>query len=469
MVIAQRVRASRTLIWLLESLHDNMTRSLVIFCALVGPAFGCECAEWTECELVQRPTIFIGQVIAGGVGSIREDPWYSPSNHVRFRVIETFRGLPKGIEFVDMSVTTLPGMCSPNPYYPGRTYLVVPTELNGKLNDGGCYSGRDIDRSPDLVRYVREYFAGKTPLNVHGRVAVARDGNMVNYLLSIGEAKPLSGVRVWTSRDGKDYSALTDGDGRYSLTVPANGEYEVRAELFPYAFDYAKVHIGEGGCASRNFALHSGSSISGMVWDDKGNAVQNANVALIDLDRKPQGSDSHAWFMQAYTEQPDKSFLFKNVPMGRYLLVFNPDGPRSSEFLAMPFESTYYPHGDSRREARPIEVTRTTAHLVHRDLVTGKPVTFRPVVVRAQFPDGVPMGWAVVRATGEPVGDGDVLWTFSKVTGAGKDSTVRFQAPTNRKLRIEIIDWYGRDLKKAYVATYAAGTEPIAREFVITP
>src|SRR5579872_2428099 len=99
---------------------QNM-RGLTILLLLSGPAFACECRKLTVCELLQRPTIFIGEVIDGGVRSLREDPWYSKSTHVRFRIVESFRGLPKDATTVDMDVSPTAGMCDPNPYFPGRT------------------------------------------------------------------------------------------------------------------------------------------------------------------------------------------------------------------------------------------------------------------------------------------------------------------------------------------------------------
>jgi hypothetical protein len=340
--------------------------------------------------------------------------------------------------------------------------------MNGGLYDGGCFSGRDVEHVPDTVSYVRDYFAGKTPLNVQGRVAAARYSDSVDYLLSIGEAIALTGVKVWTSKDNTTYSAVTDSNGRYTLALPSAGSYEVKAELHPYQTDSASVKVADGGCAVHDFGMQSGASISGAVWDGKGHPVKDARVGLIDLDHPPSDPDRHPWLLSAYTEQPDQSFLFKNVPLGRYLLVFNPDGPRSGELFDTPYESTYYPHASSRSQAQTIEVTNAEMRLAPRDLVIGAPVSFRPVVVRVRFPDGTPMPTAVVHAVGEPIEDGGVPWTFVKVASS-KDGVVRFQAPSNRKLRIDIRDWHGRDLKKTYASTHAPGPAAIEQEFVIVP
>lgn len=402
--------------------------------------------------MLRQPTIFIGEVIAGGVQSIREDPWYSNSTHVRFRVVESFRGLPKNTRIVDMDVMPTDGMCSPNPYFPGRTYLVVPGTQNGKFLDGGCFSGRDIRHVAETVSYLRSYFAGRTLINVHGQVATARDGT----------GRPLSGVRVSTSRFLRTYSTVSDAEGRYSLTVPAAGEYKLTAELSPYLPSSARALVGDGGCAVSDFALRTGSTISGQVRDRNGHPIWEAKVGLIDLDR-PQIST------HAFTELHDQGFLFKNVPLGRYVLVFNPEGPQTGGLYDMPLESTYWPHGMSRSEAEAIEVTAAGLHITAKNLTVGEPVSFRPVVVRANFPDGAPMTTAVVNAVGDPAERGDVAWTFAKIAGREDNGVVRFRAPTNRTIRIDIRDRHWRDLKQSYTAIHRAGTSPIDQSFVIVP
>jgi len=65
---------------------------MVVFLFSAFGALGCTRGHLTECERAALPFVFIGKVVAGGVGSIREDPWYSSSRSVRFEVIGAFRG-----------------------------------------------------------------------------------------------------------------------------------------------------------------------------------------------------------------------------------------------------------------------------------------------------------------------------------------------------------------------------------------
>src|ERR1700733_8014103 len=148
-------------------------RAIAALFLFVIPAFTCDCIRLSVCDLVQQPTVFIGEGIDGGITSIREHPWYSSVNHARFRVLENFRGLPAGTQTVDVALSPTAGMCSPNPYYLGGKYLVVPRKIDGKFFDGGCFQGRDVETAADDVRWVRGYFGRKMPTNVHGRVAVA--------------------------------------------------------------------------------------------------------------------------------------------------------------------------------------------------------------------------------------------------------------------------------------------------------
>src|SRR5580658_566407 len=108
-------------------------RILVALAAMAVSVMACECRRLTVCELLQLPTIFIGEVIDGGI-TIQEDPWYASARRVRFKVLENFRGLPSDARTVDGTA----GMCAANPFYEGRRYLVVPIKLaNGKLHGGG--------------------------------------------------------------------------------------------------------------------------------------------------------------------------------------------------------------------------------------------------------------------------------------------------------------------------------------------
>jgi hypothetical protein len=453
-------------------------RVLTALAAIALPVLACECRHLSVCELIQMPTVFIGEVIDGGVASIRDDPWYSNVNHVRFRVLESLRGLPANAQTVDVELTPTAGMCAPIPYFPGRKYLVVPGKRDGKYTDGGCFQGRDIETAQDEVRQVREYFAGNMKVNVNGRVAVSRASDLVDFLLDIGESKPLAGIVITATRNGKSFSTVTDSEGRYHLPVPSAGVYRVSPESKTYALNpnpaYERplqISVPPRGCAIRNFGLMVDNTISGSVRDEKGEPISEGRVGLIDLDR-PAKPDHNAWFAEAYIDnykKGDTTFTFENVPIGRYLLVFNPDGPHSGTLIGdLPYEITYYPLNAQRAEAKRIDVTSGGTHLTGMDLTIGKKVEFREVSVHVQFPDGSPMKTAEVECTAWPNEQDGFPLNFHQVA-LETNGTVHFSVPANRKLKIEIKDWYGRDLKKPYTSTHEADSSPITQEFVVVP
>ncbi len=414
-----------------------------------GPALACDCTPMTVCELIQQPTIFIGEVIDGGITSHREDPWRSDFGRVRFKVLESLRGLPRGTRTVDVRLMSPGGMCSPIPYHSGKKYLVVPNEDDGALIDGPCFSARNVDTEAEDVRQVRAYFSGKMPTNVHGQVAVADDPSMIGYLLGTGEAKLLGGVTISAERRGRVYSAVSGSDGRYRLPLPAGGGYTVRAALKPYESEpeSEEISIPVRGCAIQDFALRVHNTISGRVWDKDGQPVKSAKVGLIDLS---DPIDSQR-YRTAYTDQADLTFRFKNVPIGRYLVVAGPDGLLDR----------------ARANSEVIEIKSAGVHLSGMDLKVGERAELRPVTVRVRFPDGAPMKTAQVRCLGLPRGEGEAVWS---VAGAAEmDGAIKLMAPANRQLKIEVRDAYGRDLKETYSSLHEPSSAPITQEFVVIP
>ena len=449
-------------------------RIIATLAAIAFPLLACECRHLTVCELIQLPTIFIGEVVDGGVASVRDDPWYSNVDHVRFKVIESFRGLPPGTQTVDVQLTPTAGMCAPIPYYSGRRYLVAPSKRDGKFSDSVCFQGRDVEAAVDDVRQVRDYFAGKMPMNVHGQVAVARHSDLVDFLLSMGETKPLRGVTISTTRNGQTFSAVTDADGKYTLALPAPGDYKVRATLNPYVFspeegERLEISVPPQGCAIKNVGMTVDNTIAGSVRDENGQPIKNAKVGLIDLDRPQSDTDRHPWFSDAYTEQAGMTFLFKSVPIGRYLLVFNPDGPRSGTLFDQPLESTYYPLNSTRANARTVEIKSGGVHLTGMDLIAGKRAEFRQVAVKVRFPDGTPMKTAEIRCTALPREDAGFPCTVQRTPLEREDGSAKFLAPADRNLQIEVKDAYGRNLGKTYTSTHEPGTTAVMQEFVVTP
>jgi len=449
----------------------SFMRTLIAFALATLPVLACDCMQLTVCEILQRPTLFIGQVVEGGL-TLREDPWFASARTVRFKVLTAFRGLPPRAETVDVQIMPSMGLCGPNPFYEGKTYLVVPWSLEGRLTDGMCSSSRDVQASSDDVRQVREYFAGNMRPHIQGKVAAARESSLVDFLLRFNETISLSGARVSASRGAATVSTVTDTLGRYTLPVHGSGEYRIRANLTHYSGVAETVTVPVRGCAVQDLAMRIDNTITGRVFDEHGIPMNNGRVGLVDLDRAPVNPQGHAWFNEAYVESTGAAtYTFRNVPIGRYLVMFNPDGPRWDPLtIDQAFESSYYPAGNTKSAARTVEIKSNGNHLTGIDLHTGNPVAPRTVEVRVRFPDGTPMTTARIQCVGAPLSPGEPPWELNgNLTTKQADGKVRFSAPANRVLRLEVSDEYGRNLKKAYTSTHQPGTTPITEEFVVTP
>jgi hypothetical protein len=306
---------------------------------------------------------------------------------------------------------------------------------------------------------VRAYFSGKPSRTVRGRIAADTDSTLVDFLLEQGEAKPLRGITISTNAAGRLVSAVSDAAGRYNLRLPAAGTFRVRAALAPYTPTSATVSVQGRGCADQNFGLSIDNTISGTVVDRQGQPVKSARVGLIDLDQPHSPRDRHVWFEHAYMEQNDQTFLFKNVPIGRYRLVFNPDGPGKGSLFDLALESTSFPG--------VIEINNSGTHLKGINLTAGPLVEMRQITVRARFSDGSAMRTAYIRCLGDPLRPGEFLWVGSPVPGKLTPGEAQFYTPVNRRLTIQLTDSYGRDLGGTYSATHGPGVTPIRQEFVV--
>lgn len=448
-----------------------MLNALVALLLSAQLAAACSCFRMTECHWSGEPVIFIGRVVSGGVDTLRIDPWHMPATTVRFEVIEPLRGLAPHEKFVDLETLPVAGWCAWNPYFPGRTYLVAPQTKDGKRVDGGCFSGREVRWEEDTIRYLRRYL--KNPgLSIRGRIgAVAEQAGQLSYHhFEYGGNRILAGVRVWTTAGGKRISTITDAEGRYELPVPEPGNYTVEADLAPYRPVKTEVGVPRaGGCNVLDIGFVSNSSISGSVRDPGGRPVKSGEVALIDLDPASSRQPVWGWFRWKKINPPDEGrFRFKDVPLGRYQVVFNPEGPHRRGSDSDPRESTYYPNGAALAQARTIEINATGMHVNGIELTAGPEVALRRVSVEVRFTDGTPMTAANIRIEGEAIEPRGRPWFTERQTW--KDGTSElFHVPANRRLLISVTDWYGRELNKVYQSTHLPASTPIHQRFMIDP
>ena len=440
--------------------------SLVIF---AGCAVGCECTNTSVCEVLERATVFTGEVIEGGVDSLREDPWHAKHRVVRFRILESFRGIPKGASTVDVEIAPPGGMCAPVPYFQGRRYLMSPPRIDGQLIEFACYSGVELKSLGADLDVVREYFSGKMSTHLRGRTVASRESGILAYIDP--DEQLLPGVRVSARSGTASRSAVTGADGRYRVSVSA-GVYQLSARLSSYPLVEAETQITvpPGGCAAVDLGMVTGSTISGRVLDVDGKPIPGSQAGLIA--RRDRAWNAGTWRTSpavyvAHAAPEDGRFRFTDVPLGEYLLVFNPSGPQADRTGDRPQARTYYPAGSSWANAKPIQVRSPGIQLTGLDQLAGPPVEQRTVTVRAEFPDGEHYRSAVVHCVGYAPRGGDLPLAKRDILGANREST--FTMPADRRIEVSITDWHGRDMKAEYRRVHPPGTAPIVEKFVIQP
>ncbi len=429
-------------------------------------AIATSCSPATVCQLMSRglQVAFVGEVVAGGVDSLLDDPSQAPACTIRVRVIEILGGIPAGQAQLTIEVPAYSGLdCQDTHYFAGERYLFFsarpyqPKRL--------WFSGRRLKDLEEFgVSLLREYFAGRLVPQLRGRVLVTRHGaEAVKLLTFTNEAKPAGGTVVSAiSTDGRRFSARTDTEGRYVLPLPQGGRYRLKAARTHHT---AEPEIDElvpdQGCAVQNFALQSGNQLSGFVRDTAGRPQKHIFVRLIDLDRP--------WRAEAYTEQKDSSFLFRDVPLGRYLLaVDNPDGSLPEKPF---FATTFYPGSATRKTAKVIELARGGVNLRNLDLTLGPKVPLRTVRVRvaARRAGGEALDHLSVEVDAVPRSALDLPWHTRSSALNRQDDWHEFRIPADRRVRIGVKDWYGRTTPGQYVSLHEPGVTPIVWEVAINP
>ena len=121
---------------------------------------------------------------------------------------------------------------------------MLPSEL---VWSGRCTRSRRVEDADEDLAFLKKYKSGKVTTEIFGTVLFRPDDPEDS-----DEARtPLKDVHVTLSLDGKQFQAVTDSAGRYSVTKIPPGEYEIQAELPGYSVDWVpeEVALVANGCA----------------------------------------------------------------------------------------------------------------------------------------------------------------------------------------------------------------------------
>src|SRR4051794_312742 len=82
--------------------------------------------------------------------------------------------------------------------------------------------------------------------------AVAQTCDVAGKIVSGGVPLPGVTISAANSLTGKKAATTTDVDGTYTLTIPSNGRYVLRAELSGFAASTAELVINAANCHPRS-------------------------------------------------------------------------------------------------------------------------------------------------------------------------------------------------------------------------
>lgn len=350
----------------------------LLLVAALDPALrlqACSCNMPTICERLDRtPVIFLGEVVEGGVAP-DEKPWYSKSTSARLKVIEAFRGLPREAREIDVRLTFIPGMCSPNPYLRGKQVLVFAESIqrNGTMQDGGCTQSASGAQIQEELPMVRSYFRREMTTSIFGWIGPNVEASLVDYVLSTKGSPPLAGATVIAEAKDKKYQAVADANGKYEISGLPGGLYQVHAELpgFESLDPQRAVVVKQGGCSIQNFGLATNNSVEGFVFDPQGTPVRGLNIFI-------QRKGAKETFGKQATTNARGEFKFTRIDPGEHSVVISPAG----ETAKSPYPRTV--------SAVPLQIGPTSA-LNGVVLKLPPPIPARNIRIHATRGNGQPL------------------------------------------------------------------------------
>ena len=367
--------------------------------------------------------VFVGTVLQ--VGTAEEDTSQGRRNRrgelsALFEVHESWRGIPRDSSLVEVRTAGSSGMCGAS-FAVGQLRLVYASRgADGILRTGSCSRGgrtsfgrgpdhgteeiaKFLERAvPEDVSYLRNVAGSEATGSLFGTVADRQREAPDESRKRLDAA----GVRVIvTSNDGRLLETEPDETGAYLIaglplgkhkaSVVAPKGYALIGQGSPgdsNAYDFEIEIRGPADCARRDFFLENDGRIEGRVRDAAGEPVAGVRVSLIPvrtLDGNPDSlsrlRDDHVrWWGET---DSSGTYGLERAPRGDYLVALNYPGPPTAD---SPFPTLYFPGVEERKNATPVSLgVGAVLHL--DDMRLPPPLSTRTLIVRVQWPDGLPV------------------------------------------------------------------------------
>ena len=361
-------------------------------------------AEACTCGGPGAPCQAFGSAAAVFVGTVT-DIWSQPRKApargeeidwaprtVSFTVKEAF----SGVEGATAQVSTgLGGGDCGYSFVKGTTYLVYAYGTGSgerrRLSTGICTRTQLAFGATEDLEFLRGLARKPGGVTASGRVErQQREPGEGGAPANVG----MEGMRVTVAGAGGQQEAVTDAQGRYSLTGLPPGDYEVTLHLPETLTTYEpkrRVTVADRGCSVTNFYLTDNGRVGGRVLDVEGKPVSGVNVAVVDA----EGKNPEFRYGHYVRTDSEGHYKFEGLPPGRYLLGLHVAGFPQPDDPTNVYPRTYYP-GVARTEEAEVLELKAGEELKGRDLRLPPRRAESVIRGRVTWTDGSPVANAVV-------------------------------------------------------------------------
>jgi hypothetical protein len=205
--------------------------------------------------------------------------------------------------------------------------------------------------------------------NVNAQILLSNAQSVLNKNTANSEAEArlleMTANSIAGTNKGRDFTTITDKDGRFSFEAIPAGEYPLAAERDRYVgadsiydrlkapwVSQARATVESGKATEIVFKLIPAAIVSGRIMDSNGNALANATVGVL-LRTIKDGIPSTKATGEAMSNDRGEFRIFQLRP-GEYVFSAAPSSSRSQN--SSKGVLTFYPGVASLSEATPVKL-----------------------------------------------------------------------------------------------------------------
>lgn len=381
-------------------------RGLFFTLGTAWPVLACSCTSYERvqaCQIYQStPVIFRGRAIDHFV--------QNTTGHLRmvmyrFKVLETFKGLPPDMKevFIDPASRTpcysqfaldrdylVYTGAGPPALAAGTAFGELPAAWKGLEQlpvyaAGICNPTRAVEEKDTDLAFLRSQ--AKDSLKVNGWIEGRAVQNFSGWPSLFAEFVAAAEATVTiSSPSGDRKTAAVQADGRYKIGSVPPGIYTISVEsqvLGNGTVAKPNVEIPSGGCVVANAWFSTGSTIAGRVLAADGKPASRIRLELGELQT---GGKVRVIPSTWSNTDKDGNFKIPNAPVGRIVLAANLNRAPTPE---RPFDPTYVPGTQDVSAARVFAI-RPGQQVTDVSLRLPGSLPFGDLYVDVKWPDGSP-------------------------------------------------------------------------------